>query len=113
FLKRYANYIYPIAGTYAFCLMPNHFHFMVKIRSKEELEDFFTGKYPDKDPQSFQNFADLLSNQFKNWLISYAKSFNKKYNRRGSLFLDNMNRKPVRNDAYYNRLIYYIHQNPV
>lgn len=113
FLKRYAYYIHPVARTYAFCLMPNHFHFMVGIRSKKELMEFYHEKYPDRDPQSFQNFADLLSNQFKNFLISYAKSFNKKYDRRGSLFLDNINRKPVKNDTYYNSLIYYIHQNPV
>lgn len=102
FLKRYAHYIYPVAKTYAFCLLPNHFHLMVEVRSKEELEEFFKEKNPD-----------LLSNQFKNFLISYAKSFNRKYNRKGSLFLDNINRKPVTNKAYYNRLITYIHQNPV
>ena len=37
FLKRYAHFIHPIAKTYAYCLMPNHFHVLVKIRSKEEI----------------------------------------------------------------------------
>jgi len=46
-------------------------------------------------------------------LISYSKAFNKKYNRRGSLFLDNIKRKPIPNKAYYINLIYYIHHNPV
>ena len=35
FLKRYAYFIHPIAKTYAYCLMPNHFHLLVKIRSEE------------------------------------------------------------------------------
>ena len=114
FLKRYAHYIHPVARTYAFCLMPNHFHLMVRIRGEEALRAF----YNNKDPQSLGDFADLdfadlVSNQFKNFLISYSKSSNKRYNRRGSLFLDNINRKPVKNDAYYTRLICYIHQNPV
>jgi len=114
FLKRYAHYIYPVARTYAFCLMPNHFHLMVRIRGEEALRVF----YRSKDPQSLQDFADLdfadlVSNQFKNFLISYSKSFNKRYNRRGSLFLDNINRKPVKDDTYYTHLICYIHQNPV
>lgn len=112
FLKRYGHYIYPVARTYAFCLMPNHFHFMVGIRPVEELVGFFREKYPDRDPQSFKNFADLVSNQFKNFLISYSKSFNKKYDRRGSLFLDNIRRKLVEDDIYYIQLINYIHQNP-
>jgi REP element-mobilizing transposase RayT len=91
----------------------NHFHLAVKIRSENELKQFYQEKYPKRDPQSFGNFADLLSNQFKNFLISYAKSFNKRYNRKGSLFLDNINRKPVTNDRYYTQLVTYIHQNPV
>jgi REP element-mobilizing transposase RayT len=113
FLKRYAEYIYPVAKTYAFCLLPNHFHLAVEIRPADKLVDFFQEKYPDRDPQSLGNFADLLSNQFKNFLISYAKSFNKMYDRKGSLFLDNINRKPITNQTYYKNLISYIHRNPV
>lgn len=75
--------------------------------------EFFKEKHPDKDPQSFKNFADLISNQFKNFLISYAKSFNKMYNRRGSLFLDNLKRKPITDDSYFTQLICYIHRNPI
>ena len=41
FLQKYASYIYPIAETYAYCLMPNHFHAMIKIRSESEIADFF------------------------------------------------------------------------
>jgi len=113
FLKRYGKYIPPIADTFVYCLMPNHFHLMVRIKSEEELRLFYKRKYPNKDPQSFGNFADLISNQFKNFLISYAKSFNKMYDRRGSLFLDNLKRKPIINDTYYTRLIRYIHRNAV
>jgi len=91
----------------------SHFHLMVKIRQAGKLKIFFKEKYPDRDPQSFGNFADLISIQFKNFFISYAKSFNKKYDRRGSLFLDNINRKLVLDEVYYTQLIYYIHHNPV
>jgi len=31
FLKKYAVYINPIADTFAYCLMPNHLHLMVRI----------------------------------------------------------------------------------
>jgi len=36
FLKKYHKYISPIADTFAYCLMPNHFHFAVKIKSADE-----------------------------------------------------------------------------
>jgi putative transposase len=41
FLQQYAKYIFPIARTYAYCLMPNHFHLLIRIRSEEELEKRF------------------------------------------------------------------------
>ena len=42
FLKLYQQYIYPIAETYAWCLMKNHFHLLVYLRSENEiLKDFF------------------------------------------------------------------------
>lgn len=113
FLKKYQNYISIIADTYAYCLMPNHFHFMLRLKNKEELISFIDEKYPNSDPQSFQNFADLFSNQFKNFLISYAKAFNKMYERRGSLFLDNLNRRLIETDDYFIQVIRYIHLNPV
>ncbi len=30
FLNQWAKYIEPVAGTYAYCLLPNHFHFLIK-----------------------------------------------------------------------------------
>ena len=50
FLKRYKHFIPSIAETYCYCLMPNHFHFLIKIKSEEELKmrpDF--SKFPTKE----------------------------------------------------------------
>jgi len=32
FLSLYDKYIYPVADTFAWVLMPNHFHLLVRIR---------------------------------------------------------------------------------
>jgi putative transposase len=37
FLRLYDLYISPIAETYAWCLMKNHFHFLVRIKEVEEI----------------------------------------------------------------------------
>src|SRR5699024_7832798 len=37
FLKKYQQHIAPIAETYAWCLMPNHFHLLIKMRSEQEI----------------------------------------------------------------------------
>jgi hypothetical protein len=41
FLRQYHTYISPIADTYAYCLMPNHFHFLIKLKSSKELLQSF------------------------------------------------------------------------
>jgi hypothetical protein len=35
FLKLYAKHIEPIAETYAYCLLRNHFHLLVKIKDEK------------------------------------------------------------------------------
>jgi len=36
FLSLYAKYILPNADTYAYCLLRNHFHLLVRILTQEE-----------------------------------------------------------------------------
>jgi hypothetical protein len=40
FLRLYEKYIEPIADTFAWCLLRNHFHLLVKIKHKEEIGYF-------------------------------------------------------------------------
>ena len=37
FLRFYEKYIEPIADTYAWVLMPNHFHLLIRIKSEKKL----------------------------------------------------------------------------
>lgn len=48
FLKQFKIYISHIAWIYAYCLMPNHFHFLLRIKSEDILVEHFKEKYPDK-----------------------------------------------------------------
>lgn len=44
FLDRYVVYIPPIAATFAYCLMPNHFHLLIRVRATDALLRFFREK---------------------------------------------------------------------
>ncbi len=112
FLKRYKDYISPIANTFAYCLMPNHFHFLIQIKSFDEIKAHYEQKEKSKSSEAFEA-NKYVTQCFSNFLNSYAKAFNKMYNRKGSLFLDNVQRKAVSNDSYFTQLIHYIHANPV
>ena len=49
FLKKYAEFISPIADTFAYALMPNHFHFLVRIKPSDILwQNFRLIKAPKK-----------------------------------------------------------------
>ena len=109
FLRRYAEHVQSICDTYCYCLLPNHFHLLVRIKSAEQLNSHLSG---------FKNLegvdaSNLLSRQFSNFFNSYTKSFNKMYERHGSLFLKNFKRKRIIDVNYLIECILYIHLNPV
>ena len=108
FLKLYDQYIYPIAETYAWCLMKNHFHLLVYIREEKDILrdslEYSTVEIPKNlDP----------SKQFGHLFNAYTQAINKRYNRTGSLFERPFERKRVTSEKYLKNLIYYIHNNPV
>lgn len=112
FLQQWDKYISPIAKTYAYCLMPNHIHFLIKTRSIEEVRMNFG--FEDVKPfGKFETFQKLVSKQFSNLYSSYAQAFNKMYNRKGSLFTPNFKRKEITSEEYLKTLVCYIHRNPI
>jgi putative transposase len=113
FLERYAHYINKVADTYAFCLMPNHFHFLIRMKEGEDILKLNNQGFNNLMNLTESNYDQKMSQQFSNFLNSYSKSYNKRYDRKGSLFLDNIKRKRVNDDVYFTRLIHYIHANPV
>lgn len=120
FLQKYFEYILPIAHTYCYCLMPNHFHFLIRIKSELELVAFFESAFPKfktlEEHSSSKKLSSLekyLSKQFSNLFSSYTQAFNKQQNRKGSLFIKNFKRKPINDNSYLLKLVHYIHFNPV
>ncbi|WP_138431783.1 hypothetical protein [Fodinibius saliphilus] len=117
FLEKYAYHVHPVIETFAYCLMPNHLHLMVRVREEKEVFEFLRDKKDDHlNLQGFRNLGGLkkvIPQQFSNLFNAYTKAYNKKYDRKGSLFIPNFRRKKVSSDQYFSRLIIYIHNNPV
>ena len=116
-LERYTHYIEPVAATYAYCLLRNHFHFLVRIRSEEEQEVIWKrGRQTNQTcgvsetPQVF--VARVPSGQFSNLFNTYAKAINKAYGRTGSLFEGRFKRRPVKVQGDLIQMVRYIHRNP-
>jgi putative transposase len=108
FLKLYFERIGPIADTYSWVLMKNHFHVMVRIKTlKEIFEKLATTMEVDK----LQKFNP--SQQFANFFIAYARAFNIQEKRKGGLMEKPFCRKEVNSLNYLRDLVVYIHRNPV
>ena len=131
FMNLYAKYIEPIADTFAFCLLRNHFHVSLKTKSKEEifpneetLKVFLAGQNPvgqrdlaiqtpgrGKKPLG-SVIEHYLSQRFSDFFNAYAKSINTAYGRTGSLFQHPFGRVPITSEQQFWAVIAYIHQNP-
>lgn len=104
FIQKYALYIPPIADTLAYCLLPNHFHLMVKLKDPLFIE------VPDFDEETY---SYKISKQFGKLFSSYSQWFNLKTERKGGLFMSGFKRKPIEDPFYFTELLGYIHTNPV
>jgi REP element-mobilizing transposase RayT len=131
FLGLYDKYISPVAETFAWVLMPNHFHLLVRVKEnigykfsnadrstdavrfdeqKWETIDLSAcsrefGTESVKKPQAHLHFSHLFN--------SYSKYYNIETGRHGNLFERPFKRKLIDNEHYLKQVILYIHNNPV
>ena len=103
FLEKIRKLPKPAFTVIAYCLMPNHFHFLV---------------YTDFDPSETHKQDQKMSVKIGSLLSSYTKAINKKYDRTGSLFRAGTKSKQLvyekdPSKSYLSTCFHYIHQNPV
>ena len=101
FLRLYDAHISGVADTFAYCLLRNHFHLMVRARATTRASEFVQSDGLADPHQAFSNFFN-----------AYAKTFNKRNGRTGRLFEQRFRRIVVDSDAYFAQLVVYIHRNP-
>jgi len=100
FLKLFQIHLLDIAEIYSYCLLKNHFHLVLKIKTIEELQEKKTSK-------------NKLSQPFSNLFNAYTKAINKRHHREGSLFKERFKRERKTTTEYLKNVIVYTHLNPV
>ncbi len=116
FLRRYDHYLSDFLDTYAFCLMPNHFHLLVRVKDIVDSEKSSAGHmekgFTFSKGETFKERENPISKQFRLFFTSYAMSLNKQLKRNGSLFQKPFKRLFVGSSDYFANLVFYIHANP-
>ena len=65
FLKKLKRFILPVSDLLAYCLIPNHFHLLLKIKDYELIPEI-------KNEEE----TIFLTQKFSNFFISYSRSYN-------------------------------------
>lgn len=126
FMELWWKHINPIAETWAYCLLRNHFHAVVYVKEQIDLTGLTTDSTSpnsrvDKDNSPTDSRGDLSglkkkpkepSQYFSNFFNAYSRGVNIAVQRTGALFERPFKRIAIDRETYLMRLIVYIHQNP-
>lgn len=104
FLNKASQYLSQHCDILAYCLMPNHFHFLIHTQPSA-IEEIIQGPVT----------MNKLSASIQHLQSTYTKAINKQEGRSGSLFRQKAKLKPVeKGDKNYPFIAFhYIHQNPM
>jgi len=113
FLQKLKHHTDAICNLYAYTLLPNHFHLLVKIEDEKNIISHFEEKKNKKFDYLQHSIAEFIMERFSNFLNGYTKAYNKMYERKGALFLDFLKRNKANNDADFSAFVFYVHKNAV
>ncbi len=99
FLELLKKYVTPVVEVYSYCLLPNHFHLVIKTKEENQL------------PEAVQTGKRKLSQAFSDLFNAYAKAYNKRFERRGSLFQKHPKHKEITENCYLREVILYVNTN--
>jgi len=105
FLRLYDKHVSKVVDTFAWVLMKNHFHFLIRVKDEEVFLMLTKSDKHSDSKNPHQHFSNLFN--------AYTKAYNIRYKRHGSLFERSFKRKLVEDENYLSTLITYIHNNPV
>jgi len=105
FLRKVNVLLRPYCEILCWCLMPNHFHLLIKA----------TDKTVENINEKHREATQLLSKNIGTLISSYTQAINKQQNRKGSLWSHNTEAVCIEegSDNYGVNCFHYIHQNPV
>lgn len=118
FLKRYKELLAPFTDTYCWCLLPNHFHLLIRIKYETDIKTYLQQTPIEELTVTEKKFlegriilSELIEQSFKRFFQSYALAFNKQHKRKGNLFYKPFKRVLIDKDSQFTMAIIYIHAN--
>ena len=113
FMELFQSYVAPHCHVLCWCLMPNHFHFLIHTDTRVK----------EKKKQGGL-LLDPVTNGFRKLLSAYSHRYNLENSRTGALFRPKTKSKSITDEVpvkesglsnieYFTQCFHYIHNNPV
>jgi putative transposase len=107
FLRLYDQFLDPVAETYSFCLLPNHFHLLIRTKPVT-----VSPAIPVSPAGETIKKSNPVSLAFQRFFTAYSQAINIQERRTGSLFQKPFKRLEVTTTKQLANLVHYIHTNP-
>ena len=118
FLNQYAKYLEPYLDTFCWTLLPNHFHFLVRVKNTDDIKKHLKTIPSEKLKPIEKNYLEdatttelLIEFECKRFFTSYSMAFNKQHKRNGNLFHRPFKRLQIDKESHFTQAIIYIHAN--
>ncbi|HPF51322.1 MAG TPA: hypothetical protein PK335_07085 [Draconibacterium sp.] len=115
FLHLMKQFVVPYVSVLAYCLIPNHFHLVIKVKEEILISEGEGIPSLPKDGILIKDEIEIgkwVSRQYRRMFITYSMAINKQENRTGSLLDKNFKRLEITENEYLKYVIYYAHFNP-
>jgi putative transposase len=123
FLERFNFFTADFIDTWAYCMLNNHVHFIVKVKSKEEIIKNVLAIVDEKRTLSMQKFLtnsneeifldEMIERQMNRFMVSYVNLYKRNYNHHGGMFQSPFKRLAIHDESYLQQAIIYVHANTV
>jgi len=119
--ERFKKFTGDFFDVWCFCLIPNHSHHIIKIKSVSSVSLFIEAISLGDKTMAMKDFTTDVSNellfnkmierQMNSFLVSYANYVNNKYYRKGGIFQKPFKRIKIEGDGHLQQAIIYVHAN--
>ena len=117
FLRKWKKYFSNYLSVYAYCLIPNHFHILARIK---EIDQDLLLKIAKENTIASREFLEetisysaFISDQFRRFGSSVSLAHKNRYGRYGALFQNKVKRISTKSEVHLFYLLCYIHHNVI
>lgn len=123
FLERFYQFTNIVFDTWAYCLLNNHAHFIIKVKPLDIVIKNIRETAADKQTAAMKRlltsnnnpsiFDEVMERQVNSFMVSFANYTKNKHQHHGGLFQKPFKRMAIDTDTYLQQAIIYVHANAV